>query len=150
MTELSTPTMLERIGGEPKLRALCERFHALVLDDPLLNAMFAYSGDSHVDHLTTFLVEMFGGPARYSSELNGIDGLYDAHLELGIEEEQRQRFVQLLLQAADETGMPSDEAFRSQFARHIEAGSRFSMKFSQPGLAAAPRPTFPEIDPWTW
>lgn len=142
--------MYERVGGEIRLRELCEKFHELVIADPLLGEMFAYSGRSHVEHLVLFFCEMFGGPARYSEQLGGIDGLYDAHLELAITEAQRMRFVELMLTAAREAGLPGDERFTRLFARYIDAGSKFSFKFSQPEAAAAPRPSFPAIDPWTW
>jgi hemoglobin len=142
--------MYEQVGGEPRLRELCEKFHQLVVADPLLGEMFAYSGRAHVEHLVLFFCEMFGGPAKYSKYLGGIDGLYDAHLELAITELQRARFVELMLTAAREAGLPDDERFTRLFTRYIEAGSMFSLKFSQPEAAAADRPTFPAIDPWTW
>ncbi|HEY4457799.1 MAG TPA: oxidoreductase [Pseudonocardiaceae bacterium] len=145
-----TESMYSRIGGEPVLRELCEKFHALVVADELLAELFADSGAGHVEHLTMFFVEMFGGPARYSTEQGGIGGLYDAHLGKAITEEQRARFVTLLLDAAEDVALPKDAAFRETFARHIEAGSRFSAKFSQPEVLATPRPRFPAIEPWHW
>ena len=146
----STDTMYDRIGGEPVLRELCARFHARLVADELLADLFAGSGAGHVEHLTMFFVEMFGGPARYSSEQGGIGGLYDAHLGKAITEAQRARFVALLLDVADTVALPKDDAFRAAFARHIEAGSRFSAKFSQPEVMATPRPRFPAIEPWQW
>ncbi|WP_051829799.1 MULTISPECIES: hypothetical protein [Streptomyces] len=143
-------TMYERIGGEPVVRELCELFHALVVADDLIGPMFAGSGESHVRNLAKFMGEMFGGPARYTEDRGGVGGLYDAHLRLGITEAQRERFVELLLVAAREAGLPDDAGFRERFARHIEAGSRFSAKFSQPEVAEAPRPAFPPMAPWTW
>lgn len=143
-------TMYDRIGGEQVLRDLCQKFHALVVDDPLLSQLFAYSGEGHTEHLTAFLTEMFGGPSRYSTELGGIGGLYDAHLGLRISEEQRVRFVELMLAAAADAGLPDDDAFRTAFTRHIESGSRFSAKFSRPEYETAPKPRFPDVEAWTW
>lgn len=146
---MTAMTMYERVGGEAVLRRLCEKFHARVVADPVLSPLFAYSGESHVDHLTTFLAEMFGGPARYSSELGGIGGLYDAHLGLDIQEDQRARFVDLLMDAAAEVGLPADDGFRTRLRAHLEAGSHFSMKFSKPDIPAE-KPAFPPVEPWTW
>jgi hemoglobin len=76
--------------------------------------LFEHAGagrPDHVDHLTAFTAESFGGPDRFSREL-GFAHLISVHRGLRITEEQRQRFVQLYMAALDTTGMPSDPAFR--------------------------------------
>ena len=63
-------------------------------------------------------------------------------------EEKRQRWVQLLLQTADEVGLKSDPEFRSAFIGSLEWGTRIAVINSQlmenPMLPAEPMPT------WGW
>ena len=47
-----------------------------------------------------------------------------------ISEEQRERWVSLLCQAADEAGVPADPEFRSAFMAYIEWGSRLAVEKS--------------------
>jgi hypothetical protein len=53
------------------------------------------------------------------------------HLGKGLSEEQRARWVALLLQSAREAGLPNDAEFRSAFSSYIEWGSRLAMENSQ-------------------
>jgi len=142
-------TMYEQIGGEGAIRTLVEKFHAAAMSDPLLYPSFVKGAPAHVDHLVAFFVEMFGGPARYSAEHGGTAGMLAAHRGLQVTEEQRERFVALMLAAANTAGLPTDERFRKAFARHLEAGSAFAVKFSQPD-SPVPQPPFPPIQPWSW
>ena len=53
----------------------------------------------------------------------------------------------LLLETADEVGVPTDPEFRSALVGYLEWGSRLAVINSQPGAAAvedAPMPV------WTW
>jgi len=69
---------------------------AKVLADPLLQPLFGEGQPHHVEHLTWFTAESFGGPDRFTREL-GFDHLVDVHRGLGITDEQRERFVALYL-----------------------------------------------------
>lgn len=55
---------------------------------PLLKPLFGDGKPEHVDHLTAFTAESFGGPNRFSREL-GFDHLIAVHRGLHIKEEQR-------------------------------------------------------------
>ena len=59
-----------------------------MLADPLLKPLFGDGRPEHVDHLTAFTAESFGGPDRFSREA-GFTHLIDVHRHLGINEEQR-------------------------------------------------------------
>lgn len=142
-------TMYERLGGEAKIQQLIEEFHKRALQDPMLGTMFAEAKGKHVENLTIFFIEMFGGPARYSEELGAIEGLLFAHEHLYINNEQRQRFVDLMVETIKDLDFPKDNNFLKDFTKHIEAGSQFSMKFSYPEAELPPRP-FPDITPWEW
>ena len=62
--------------------------------DPLLQPLFGAGQPQHVDHLTWFTAESFGGPDRFSEEL-GFSHLIDVHRGLRITEAQRRRFAEL-------------------------------------------------------
>ena len=95
------PSLYEHAGGEHALHRLEQTFYDSVLVDPLLQPLFGKGKPEHVDHLTAFTAESFGGPDRFSREL-GFDHLIAVHRGLKITEEQRQRFVELYLKALDD------------------------------------------------
>jgi len=64
-----------------------------------------------------------------------------------IEERQRGRWVALLGECAEATGLPADLGFRSAFTACLESGSRIAVLNSQPGAAPAPDPPTPH---WGW
>jgi hemoglobin len=69
------------------------------------------------------------------------------HLNRKLSQEQRRRWVGLLLDTADEIGVPDDPEFRSAFVSYLEWGSRLAVINSQPGAVVditAPMPT------WGW
>ena len=56
------PSLFEHAGGEAALHRLEDIFYASVLRDPLLQPLFGAGRPEHVDHLTAFTAESFGGP----------------------------------------------------------------------------------------
>jgi hemoglobin len=142
------PTLFEHAGGEEGLHRLEDAFYPSVLADPLLQPLFGAGRPEHVDHLTAFTAESFGGPDRFSREL-GFDHLIAVHRGLRITEEQRLRFVELYLAALDTAGMPTDPEFREAVREHVEFGSRVAMRNS---LATTDEELHPlrEVPRWTW
>lgn len=67
------PTLFEHAGGEEALHRLEQLFYDSVLTDPLLQPLFGAGQPDHVDHLTAFTAESFGGPDRFSRELGFAD-----------------------------------------------------------------------------
>jgi hemoglobin len=141
-------TLYEFAGGDEALHRLEEIFYASVLVDPLLQPLFGNGKAEHVDHLTAFTAESFGGPARFSREL-GFAHLIAVHRGLGIDEEQRVRFVELYLAALDAAGMPGDPAFRQAVREHVEFGSQVAMQNSNAASDAELHP-LREVPKWTW
>jgi hemoglobin len=142
------PTLYEFAGGEDALHRLEETFYASVLVDPLLRPLFGNGKAEHVDHLTAFTAESFGGPDRFSREL-GFAHLIAVHRGLRINEEQRARFVELYMAALDAAEMPSDPAFREAVREHVEFGSRVAMQNSH-ATSDAERHPLREVPRWTW
>jgi hemoglobin len=135
-------------GGDLGLHRLEQIFYDSVLADPVLQPLFGAGRPEHVDHLTAFTAESFGGPDRFSREL-GFAHLIAVHRGLAITEEQRRRFVQLYLQALDTAGMPADPAFRQAVREPVEFGSRVAL---QNAHAVTDEQLHPlrEVPHWTW
>jgi hemoglobin len=141
-------TLFEHAGGEDGLHRLEQVFYGSVLRDPVLQPLFGGGRPEHVDHLTAFTAESFGGPDRFSREL-GFDHLISVHRGLKITEEQRQRFVELYMEALDEADMPSDPEFRGAVREHVEFGSRVAMQNSHAATDDELHP-LREVPRWTW
>jgi hemoglobin len=142
------PTLYAFAGGAAALHRLEDRFYASVLQDPLLIPLFGTGKPAHVDHLTAFTAESFGGPDRFSREL-GFDHLIQVHRGLQINEAQRARFVELYLAALEESDLPEDPAFRDAVREHVEFGSQVAMQNSH---AVSDEDLHPlrEVPHWTW
>jgi hemoglobin len=142
------PTLFEHAGGEAGLHRLEQAFYDSVLRDPLLQPLFGAGRADHVEHLTMFTAESFGGPDRFTKEL-GFEHLISVHRGLAITEEQRRRFVELYMAALDTAGMPTDEPFRAAVREHVEFGSRVAMQNSHAKTDAALNP-LREVPRWSW
>ena len=141
-------TLFEHAGGEDGLHRLEELFYAKVLADPLLQPLFGKGRREHVEHLTWFTAESFGGTDRFSREL-GFEHLIGVHRGLRITEEQRLRFVALYMEALDESGLPRDVPFREAVASHVEFGTQVAMQNSNARNDDELHP-LREVPHWTW
>ena len=110
--------------------------------------MFGAGQPEHVDHLTAFTAESFGG--RIGSLANGLRFTTSpVHRGCRITEEQRQRFVELYMAALDATEMPSDPAFRGAVREHLEFGSKVAMQILHAETEDQLHP-LREVPRWTW
>jgi hemoglobin len=142
------PTLFEFAGGLEALHRLEQTFYDSVLKDPLLQPLFGAGQPQHVDHLTAFTAESFGGPDDFSRDL-GFAHLIAIHRGLKITEEQRQRFVALYLGALDAAELPLDPAFREAVREHVEFGSQVALQNSNATTDADQHP-LREVPRWTW
>jgi hemoglobin len=69
------------------------------------------------------------------------------HLGRHLTQDKRRRWVALLLETADELGMPDDPEFRSALVGYLEWGSRLAVINSQPGATVDPGQPMPK---WGW
>ena len=150
----TTPTIYDWLGGADALHRLTEVFYGHVREDPVLAPVFAGMDADHPQHVAVWLGEVFGGPADYSADRGGHAHMASRHLGRRITEEQRQRWVTLLMQTADEAGLPTDPEFRAVFASYVEWGSRMALIYSGPNpppVADAPMPRWAwnQTPPWT-
>ena len=142
------PTLFDHAGGERGLHRLEQLFYDSVLRDPLLQPLFGEGQPQHVDHLTMFTAESFGGPDRFTREL-GFQHLIDVHRGLEITEAQREHFVELYLAALDAAGMPDDQPFRSAVREHLEFGTLVATQNSHAKTEAELHP-LREVPRWRW
>lgn len=141
-------TLLEFAGGIEAIHRLEDTFYSSVLRDPLLQPLFGAGQPQHIDHLTSFTAESFGGPDTFTREF-GFTHLIAVHRGLKITEPQRQRFVELYVAAMDDAGLPADSDFRAAVLEHVEFGSRVAMQNSHATTEAELHP-LREVPLWTW
>ena len=69
------------------------------------------------------------------------------HLNRNLTHEKRRRWIAILLETADELGMPDDPEFRSALVGYLEWGSRLAVINSQAGAEADENAPMPK---WGW
>ncbi|AXB41383.1 group II truncated hemoglobin [Amycolatopsis albispora] len=141
------PTVYEWAGGAEAWHRLTEVFYQKVVKDELLAPLFAHMEPDHPEHVALMLGEVFGGPADYTERFGGYPRLVARHRGRDIQPEQRARWVELMLETADEVGLPDDAPFRSAFVAYLEFGSRRAMANSKPGATPGRRET---LKLWGW
>jgi CDGSH-type Zn-finger protein/truncated hemoglobin YjbI len=142
------PTIFEWAGGLPALLRMTRLFYEKhVPQDPLLAPLFATMSADHPERVAKWLAEVFCGPQRYSAEHGGYSRMLSQHLGKCLNEDQRSRWVTLLLASAREAGLPNDAEFRSAFEAYIEWGSRLAVENSQAG---AKPPGHMPMPHWDW
>jgi hemoglobin len=143
-----TPTLFDWAGGAASFRRLIDAFYDRVERDDLLSPLFPGGvHEAHRAHVTTWWIEVFGGPAEYTATLGGYPAMLRHHLNLGLTAEQRLRFATLMSVAADDAGLPDDPEFRAAFVGYVEWGTRLALHNSQPGAGVVPDAPVPH---WGW
>ena len=134
------PTLFEWVGGLPALTLMTHLFYdKYIPQEPLLRPLFVEMAPDHPERVAAWLGEVFGGPKNYSQQYGGYPRMLSQHVGKHISEAQREHWVNLLCQAADEAGVPADPEFRSAFMAYIEWGSRLAVENS----ASAAHPPLP-------
>jgi hemoglobin len=141
------PSLYDWAGGSAALERLTEVFYAKVKNDPLLQPVFAHMDANHPRHVAQFIGEVFGGPEAYSGQRGGHAHMIRQHLGRHLSEPMRRQWVSLLLDAADEAGLPDDPEFRSAFLSYIEWGTRLAVINSQPNVKVEEEQPMPK---WGW
>jgi hemoglobin len=141
------PTLFEWVGGAAALEKLTANFYIKVKADPLIAPIFADMDARHPHYVAQFLGEVFGGPAEYSRERGGHAHMLSKHFARHLTEAQRRRWVSLLIDAADEIGVPADPEFRSALMAYVEWGTRIAVITSQSEPHAVEQEPMPR---WGW
>ena len=143
----NVPTLFEWAGGMPALERLTVSFYERVRVHDLLGPVFARMDAHHPHFVAQFLAEVLGGPDDYSRKRGGHPRMITQHLRRHLTDAQRKAWVNLLLETADDVGLPSDPEFRSAFVAYIEWGSRLAVINSQDGAKVDPHAPVPK---WGW
>lgn len=141
------PTLYQWIGGAPAIEKLLATFYARVPNDPILGPVFDGMSPEHVKHVGAFIGEVFKGPKTYSEKHGGHPHMIHRHANRSLTETHRKRWVAMLLEAADELGVPDDPEFRSALVSYLEWGTRLAVINSQPGADLNADQPMPE---WGW
>lgn len=123
-----TPTLYEWAGGKEVLEKLTTVFYDKVFKDELLYPVFKNMSGDHAKHVAHFIAEVFGGPRLYTEGDNGSHaGMVAHHVGKMLDEQKRKRWLELLLESADEIGLAADPEFRSALVGYLEWGSRIAV-----------------------
>jgi hemoglobin len=117
--------------GEDGFARLVAAFYRQVPSDDILGAMYpADDLPGAEERLKDFLVGRFGGPPRYM-EQRGHPRLRMRHMPFKLDQRARDRWVQLMDRALDETKLPTEsEDLLRGFFHHM---STFLMNTPTPG-----------------
>jgi len=126
------PTVFQWAGCYPAFLRVTQLFYSkYVPEDPLLSPLFANMSPDHPERVASWLSEVFGGSAFYSGQYGGYHRMLSQHIGKRLTEEQRARWVQLMMQAANDVMAPNDAEFRAAFVSYIEWGTRLAVENSQ-------------------
>lgn len=143
-----TPSIFEWAGGLPALTRMTRIFYERhVPGDDLLAPLFATMSADHPERVAKWLSEVFGGPSYYSSQYGGYSHMLSQHRGRCLTEEQRARWVELLMRSARDAGLPNDPEFRAAFGAYIEWGSRLAFENAQTHARPPERMPMPH---WDW
>ena len=121
------PSLYEWAGGMTAFETLFQKFYDKVLADDILIPVFKHMSPEHRMHVAHFVAEVFGGPRLYSESEGSHFKMIQKHLSKHLTHEQRKRWMDLLLQTADELKLPDDPEFRSAFMAYLELGTRIAV-----------------------
>jgi hemoglobin len=125
-----TASLYDDVGGLDGLRHLSTAFYQQVLTDELLAPVFANFTAEHADHVAVWLAEVFGGPDEYTTKLGGHQALLRSHLGIGIRDEHRLRWLQLMTAAIDEV-YPGRPELAATLMSYFDWGTAIAQDVSQ-------------------
>lgn len=122
------PTLYEWAGGKEILEKLTHVFYTKVAADDILSEVFKNMSPAHSQHVAHFIAEVFGGNKLYTQGDKGSHAIMvQHHIGKMLNEQMRKRWIQLLLETADEIGLAADPEFRSALVGYLEWGSRLAV-----------------------
>lgn len=140
--------LYHRLGAMPFFERLSANFYRDACSDALLGPLFTpLSAATHVPRFAHYLAQALGGPGVYTVEDKGSETyMLSRHAGRNFSEEQRRRWVDLLLQSAEEAGLPAEDSIRRPFTAYILRTSRYIVECSQANTIIVDQRN---IIPWT-
>jgi len=142
------PTLYEWAGGMQAFENLFNQFYDKVLADDVLEPVFKHMSPQHRLHVAHFVAEVLGGPKTYSETEGSHYEMIIKHLQKHLTEKHRKRWLELLLETADELSLPADPEFRSAFLAYLEWGTRIAVINSNADKTQEPPAT--PMPKWGW
>src|ERR1700742_5208674 len=102
----SIPTLYEWAGGMPVFLDLFDKFYDKVLADDILEPVFKHMSAQHRLHVAHFVAEVLGGPKVYSESEGNHFEMIKKHLSKPLTQQHRNRWMELLMETADELKLP--------------------------------------------
>jgi hemoglobin len=121
------PSLFEWAGGMAAFETLFDKFYDKVLADDILEPVFRHMSEQHRLHVAHFVAEVLGGPKLYSEAEGSHFLMIQKHLAKHLTQQHRKRWIELLLETADELQLPDDPEFRSAFMAYLEWGTRIAV-----------------------
>lgn len=115
-------SVYDMVGSEEPFRELVALFYAKVEQDPVLRPMFPDDLEDGKYWQFLFLMQYFGGPARYMEE-RGHPRLRMRHFPFEINQEARDHWLEHMLTSIDEVGF--QEPVRSVMRQYFKKASTF-------------------------
>ena len=115
-------SVYDMIGSEEPFRRLVDAFYAKVEADPVLRPLFPENLDEGKYWQFLFLIQFFGGPARYMQE-RGHPRLRIRHFPFAIDQTARDHWLEHMLTSIDDAGI--QEPARSAMREYFERASTF-------------------------
>jgi hemoglobin len=123
----TVPSLFEWAGGMPVFERLFDKFYDKVLADNILEPVFKHMSPQHRSHVAHFVAEVLGGSKLYSQSEGSHFEMIQKHLAKYLTQQHRKRWMELLLETADELALPDDPEFRSAFMAYLEWGTRIAV-----------------------
>lgn len=96
-------SLYDRIGGDRYFEELVDRFYEGVAGDPLLRPLYPDDLVEPRHHLSEFLIQYWGGPARYNQE-RGHPRLRMRHAPFVITTTERDAWMRHMREAVEASG----------------------------------------------
>jgi hemoglobin len=122
-------TLFELAGGQAGLTRLAEAFYRRVFADPIMLPLFRDPDEDHAGRMALWLIEFFGGPALHTRQRGGFPTLFSAHADLVISDAQREHWIEHMLAASQEVGLPAE--VMAFWVPHMMFGAQAAQRHSQ-------------------
>ncbi len=140
--------MYEVAGGDVAFVTFATALHDRCLGDPVLFHPFSQTSDpDHVEHLASYLAEVFGGPTTYSAIYGGHSAMLEVHAATGAYQEMADRFVSCFDLALDDAGWSDDPEFRRALHDFVVWATTEVQSYAPLGSTV---PTGQAMPRWSW
>ena len=115
-------TLYERAGGRPWFESLVDRFYDGVADDPVLRPLYPPDLNPPREHLTSFLIQYWGGPGDYSAQ-RGHPRLRMRHAPFAVNPQAKDHWLRHFREALDSVELTPEQD--AQFWDYVTHAAQF-------------------------